>query len=228
MGWGWGVGKGCWCPPWELLEVRERPGWTLSPLRRLKGQGGSGSGVIRGLGWCQTWVQIFKDLCSLICSSLFPGDSSEKHTLRCLVSQQIESTVNGLLLAATKTCWKGHNKSNLILCLSLVLVLGEIGFSYVAHADFKLKGFSCLRDTTCPAWGIFLKMGKKWMFSLLHFLKKWILTLKFSQVWFYLRSLPGLLSVLWPFAFSLSGVLTTLSLQDTPFCWWIFYMTPRI
>lgn len=40
--------------PGELLEVRERPGWTLSPLRRLKGWSGSGSGVIRGLGWCQT------------------------------------------------------------------------------------------------------------------------------------------------------------------------------
>lgn len=114
--------------PGELLEVRERPGRTLSPLRRLKGRSGSGSGVIRGLGWCQTWVQIFKDLCSLICSSLFPGDSSEKHTLRCLVSQQIEPTVNGLLLAATKTCWKSHNKSNLILCLSLILVWGRQGF----------------------------------------------------------------------------------------------------
>lgn len=39
--------------PGELLEVRERPGWTLSPQGRLKGQGGSGSGVIKRLGWCQ-------------------------------------------------------------------------------------------------------------------------------------------------------------------------------
>lgn len=127
MGWGWGTGRDADAPG-ELLKVRERPGWTLSPLRRLKERGGSGSGVIRGLGWCQTWVQICKDLCFLICSSLFPGDSSEKHTLRCLVSQQPESTVNGLLLAATETRWKSHNKSNLILCFSLVLVWGRQGF----------------------------------------------------------------------------------------------------
>lgn len=36
----------------ELLEVRERPGLTLSYLRRLKGKGGAG--VIRRLACCQT------------------------------------------------------------------------------------------------------------------------------------------------------------------------------
>lgn len=96
----------------ELLEVRERPGLTLSYLRRLKGKGGAG--VIRRLAWCQTWVQIYKGLDSLsvACSQSKIGLLREA-PWRCLVSVQPESAVNG---PATKTLSKSerHNKSFLI------------------------------------------------------------------------------------------------------------------
>lgn len=97
----------------EFLGVRERPGLTLSYLRRLKGKGGAG--VIRRLAWCQTWVQIYKGLYSLsvACSQSKIGLLREA-PWRCLVSVQAESAVNRLFLPASKTRSKSesHNKSS--------------------------------------------------------------------------------------------------------------------
>lgn len=117
----------------ESLGVRERPGLTLSNLRRLKGKGGAG--VIRRLAWCQTWVQISKGLCSLICS-LFPALALPEVDE---IVQKSAQKVSGLRIARVCSKWdtsanywdtyrQSCNNSILILFLTFGVGFRRQGF----------------------------------------------------------------------------------------------------